>query len=239
MAAREALALVSARWAHVARQVSISTATPAEVFGQDQRGLGWRCFIKHYCLLLHGRELAGDIRPCQAEASVAWAFSQGFEEFIAGRLSALDDAPTEDEVRTIGKAVARRTLLAAAGLASVVSETWTTDRETAVDILRGHFPDRAAAAQLMLQTMSDPSSDTETVRTQLIPFADWVARELRLRAGPSRHLEEMGTLTRDKAHAEGPDCPYPVKMAWTGSGSCASANDHATSSRISAIMRRW
>jgi hypothetical protein len=104
------------------------------------------------------------------------------EAFIARSRTALNDARTGDEVRLIGRTLARRTLLAAAGLASIVAETWTTDRATGVQILKEYFPDQAQSAEAALTWTVEPSTDADTVRLELAPFADWVAHELRGRA---------------------------------------------------------
>jgi hypothetical protein len=48
---------LSWRYRHLAREVGIAHATMPGLFGDDIDALGGRCFIKHYCVPLHGDDI--------------------------------------------------------------------------------------------------------------------------------------------------------------------------------------
>ncbi|WP_187279534.1 nucleotidyltransferase domain-containing protein [Quadrisphaera setariae] len=122
---------LSTRFADLCREVAVGAAQVEDHDGDDDEAHGNRVFLRHYCVLLAGEDVAADWRPFPADARAA----RGFNGDVALHLDRWRDA-----VRTragwdtpsslLGRRLARKTLLAAAGLVSVHDSTWTTDRAT-------------------------------------------------------------------------------------------------------------
>nr|WP_255480053.1 hypothetical protein [Quadrisphaera sp. RL12-1S] len=120
---------LSERFRGVAREVALGAAQLADLEGDDDEAHGNRVFLRHYCVLVAGDDVTAGWSPFPADA-------RGFNGDIAtclvrwrregGGESRLD----RPQAAALGRRVARKTLLAAAGLVSVHDATWTTDRTT-------------------------------------------------------------------------------------------------------------
>ncbi|PWJ51148.1 hypothetical protein SAMN06264364_12125 [Quadrisphaera granulorum] len=121
---------LSTRFADLCREVAVGAGQVQDSEGDDEAH-GNRVFLKHYCVLLAGDDVAARWRPFPADARAA----RGFNGDIALHLDRWRDAVRTRAGRdtpssALGRRLARKTLLAAAGLVSVHDSTWTTDRAT-------------------------------------------------------------------------------------------------------------
>lgn len=135
--ARDVAADLSSRFADRCRAVEIAPAQPADLVGEHDEAYGGRVFLHHYCVLLAGPErdratggFAGDGRA-----------ARGFNGDLARHVSRWNAALADADPVELGRRVARKTLLAVAGLVSVHDATWTTDRERAAHRWRALRPD--------------------------------------------------------------------------------------------------
>lgn len=121
--------VLSARYAGLCRGVEISAATAADLVGDSDAAYGFRVFLRHYCVHLAGPDPSAAFPAFPADARAA----RGFNGDIAGHLrrwrQALESETAAEDL--LGVRVARKTLLAVAGLVSVHDRTWTTDRARA------------------------------------------------------------------------------------------------------------
>jgi uncharacterized protein len=121
---------LSAKYADRCRGVEIAAATAADLAGGTDAAYGYRVFLRHYCVHLAGPDPAASLPAFPADARAArgfngdlgWHHRRWRHELGSGTAAA-------DE---LGVRVARKTLLAVAGLVSVHDRTWTTDRPRAV-----------------------------------------------------------------------------------------------------------
>ena len=89
---------------------------------------GVRVFLRHACSQPAGPDYSHDLPRFPADARAA----RGFNGDIAQHAARWQDAlAAGDEPRRLGRRLARKTLLAAAGLVSIHDATWTTDRALA------------------------------------------------------------------------------------------------------------
>lgn len=93
--------------------------------GESDEAYGNRVFLKHYCVRLAGPDIAAAWPACKADARAA----RGFNGDIARHAARWREATSNRSARRI----ARKTLLALAGLVSVQEGIWTTDRRTAAE----------------------------------------------------------------------------------------------------------
>ena len=87
-----------------------------------------RVFLRHYCVHLAGPDVGLDLPDFRADKAAARGFN--------GDIGLCADRWCKELVRTpypvlLGRRVARKTLLAVAGLVSVHDAIWTTDRVAA------------------------------------------------------------------------------------------------------------
>lgn len=117
---------LSARYAGLCRGVEVATATAADLAGDTDAAYGYRVFLRHYCVHLAGPDPSAALPAFPADARAARGFNGDIGRHQRRWQQALDrGTAAADE---LGVRVARKTLLAVAGLASVHDCTWTTDR---------------------------------------------------------------------------------------------------------------
>ena len=112
------------------RGVEIGAAHPDDVTGDHDEAYGFRVFLRHYCVPLAGVDRYRPTHDFLADARAARGFNGDIAEYRRRWYAALDDV-TADELDELAVRMARKTLLAVAGLVSLPDHTWTTDRETA------------------------------------------------------------------------------------------------------------
>lgn len=123
---------LSWRFAGLCREVAVGAAPLHAHEGDDDEAHGNRVFLRHYCVVLAGDDPAAGWPPFPADARAA----RGFNGDVAQHLRRWRDrARVRPQLHpllaaVLGRSVARKTLLAAAGLVSVHDGTWTTDRAT-------------------------------------------------------------------------------------------------------------
>ncbi len=156
---------LSTRFANVCRGVEISAAEGGDFVGETDESYGNRVFLRHYCVLLAGsdahrpkHDFAGDRRA-----------ARGFNGDIAQHVQRWRNAVEADEdAGLVAQLMARKSLLAVAGLVSVHDHTWTTDRETSAhrwsEIEPAHHD---GVSQLISWTSTTPARHVDTVRDVL------------------------------------------------------------------------
>ena len=162
-AARAIQQSLSGRFRHLTRGVEIGPAQPEDFIGEDDRPYGNRVFLKHYCVLLAGPNRHAAMPRADADARAARGFNGDIERHYQIWRSALHGEPhlTRVDVASLGRRVARKTLLAVAGLVSVHDTTWTTDRAGAARRWSQLQPAFAAASTSLVQ-WSDGASTAST-----------------------------------------------------------------------------
>ena len=121
---------LSARYADRTRGVEVAAAGAADYLGDTDEAYGNRVFLRHYCVHLTGPDPSITLPRFPADARAARGFNGDLDRHLRRWQQALTAGTAAPEV--LGVRVARKTLLALAGLVSVHDHTWTTDRSRAV-----------------------------------------------------------------------------------------------------------
>jgi predicted nucleotidyltransferase len=119
---------LSTAFSRLCRGVEIVTATPGDLAGESDEAYGFRVFLRHYCLQLAGPGYGHELPRFPADARAARGFNGDIGQHAARWRDAL---AAGHEPARLGRLLARKTLLAVAGLVSVHDVTWTTDRARA------------------------------------------------------------------------------------------------------------
>lgn len=123
---------LSRRFAAVCRGVEVGAAQPEDHVGDSDEAYGNRVFLRHYCLTLAGPNLTRSWAAFPADAQAARGLNGDIEASLQRwrrALAGLAPAGADDMCRLrLARRVARKTLLAVAGLVSVRHGGWTTDR---------------------------------------------------------------------------------------------------------------
>lgn len=150
---RETGRRLSDQFAPLCRGVEIGFASRSDYAGDGDEAYGNRVFLRHYCAPLAGRCVVRSPEPFQGDARAA----RGFNGDIGARLA---------RWRTNGgqtRAVARKTLLAAAGVVSILDGTWTTDRGTAAGRWSEIEPSDERGAAMLAAWADGNGDDDEAV----------------------------------------------------------------------------
>ena len=176
---RQLAAELSQSHRNIVREVAIATVVISDIWADTADGLGSRCFIKHYCVHLHGLGVHQGLQPCRATREVAWAFNHNVGESVTSAKARLAKAAGPSQVAEVCRSSARRVSLAATSLVSVAENTWTTDRQTAAKSITKLYPEWGSAAEIAVRWCVAPSNSADEVREFLNGFASWVAHELK------------------------------------------------------------
>jgi hypothetical protein len=121
--------ILSARYADRCRGVEIAAAEAGDLVGDTDAAYGFRVFLRHYCVHLAGPDRAAARPAFPADARAARGFNGDIARHRQRWRQGLESAAVAADL--LGVRVARKTLLAVAGLVSVRDHTWTTDRSRA------------------------------------------------------------------------------------------------------------
>jgi uncharacterized protein len=117
---------LSARYADRCRGVEVASATTADLAGDHDEAYGFRVFLCHYCIHLAGPDRSAGLPAFPADARAARGFNGDIAQFLSRWQRELDIGTTATGL--LGIRIARKTLLAVAGLVSIHDGTWTTNR---------------------------------------------------------------------------------------------------------------
>ena len=120
---------LSARYAGICRGVEVAAATVADLSGDTDAAYGYRVFLRHYCVHLAGPDPASALSAFPADTRAARGFNGDLGQFLRRWRRELESGTVA--AGPLGFRVARKTLLAVAGLVSVHDRIWTTDRSRA------------------------------------------------------------------------------------------------------------
>ena len=132
---------LSARYADRCRGVEIAAAQTADFAGDTDAAYGNRVFLRHYCVHLAGPDPSAAWPAFSADARAARGFNGDLGRYLRRWRQGLESGTVAADL--LGIRVARKTLLAVAGLVSVHDHTWTTDRSRAVQRWSDVEPDLA------------------------------------------------------------------------------------------------
>jgi hypothetical protein len=143
---------LSAAHADRCRGVDVADTAATDYDGATDAAYGNRVFLRHYCVHLAGPDPSTALPSFPADARAARGFNGDLDRHLERwqqELTAGTTSTAELAVR-----VARKTLLATAGLVSVHDHTWTTDRARARQRWSEIEP-RLAVPLALLQSWSD------------------------------------------------------------------------------------
>lgn len=120
---------LSGLFADRCRGVEIAAVEAADFDGDSDEAYGNRVFVRHYCVHLAGPDRAAGLAAFPADRRAARGFNGDLDLYLRRWRTALESGTHSVDV--IGRRVARKTLLAVAGMVSVHDGTWTTDRTSA------------------------------------------------------------------------------------------------------------
>ena len=146
------------------RGVEVGPAMSTDLRRADDEGYGFRVFLHHYCVLLAGPDLDEATEGFPGDRRAARGFNGDIAQHAARWRGQL---PTTDPAE-LGRRIARKMLLAVAGLVSVRDGTWTTDRVRAARRWREFHPELAAEVDELAEWSSGVAvADRDGVARQL------------------------------------------------------------------------
>ena len=162
---------LSARFQDRCREVSLAPASWSDLDADDDEGYGFRVFIRHYGVHLSGADPAADLPDYPADARAARGFNGDIAHHLAGWSTELED---DVDVARLGTRIARKSLLAVAGLVSVRDATWSTDRRACAARWRELEPD--IPADTLVAWLETPPRDPGTIHHELQGTVTAIAR---------------------------------------------------------------
>lgn len=116
---------LSGRFSDLCRAVDMGAARTSDYLGDTDAAYGNRVFLRHYCVHLSGPPQHESLPDYPADVRAARGFNGDIAEHAKRWRVALY---AEGDHAELARRVARKSLLAVAGLVSVYDRTWTTDR---------------------------------------------------------------------------------------------------------------
>jgi uncharacterized protein len=162
---------LSARYPDRCRGVEVASATATDLAGDDDATYGFRVFLRHYCVHLAGPDPAAALPAFPADARAARGFNGDIGRYLPRWRQQLESGTVAADL--LGTRIARKTLLAVAGLVSVHDRTWTTSRPRAAQ--RWSEVDPGLAADLsQLLSWADHGRQPELTEVQLALNSDGI-----------------------------------------------------------------
>lgn len=146
---------LSKRYSNLCRGVEIAGAQHADFAGDTDAAYGGRVFLRHYCVHLAGPDLHPELPPFPADARAARGFNGDIGDHAKRWRSELAGGA---DPALLGRRIARKCLLAVAGLVSVHDSAWTTDRARATVRWGELSPDLADDLGMLLSWARGSSS---------------------------------------------------------------------------------
>lgn len=143
---------LSVRFSDLCRGVQVAAAQPSDFSGEADEAYGGRVFLRHYCVHLAGPDLHSGLSEFAADIRAARGFNGDIARHSRRWRRQLE---AEGDPVQLGRRLARKTLLAVAGLVSVHDNIWTTDRATAVARWAKVEPTLADDLQMLLSWSRD------------------------------------------------------------------------------------
>lgn len=153
---------LSARFSERCREVSIAPASWGELESESEEAHGLRVFLRHYCVHLVGVDPAGSLPEYPADTRAARGFNGDIALHLERWRTELDG---DVEVARLGTRIARKTLLAVAGLVSVRDASWSTDRRACAERWNELEPD--STVDTLVSWLDTPPRDRAAVRREL------------------------------------------------------------------------
>lgn len=176
--------VLSARYAGLCRGVEIAAATAADLAGDTDSAYGFRIFLRHYCVHLTGPDPAAGLPAFPADTRAARGFNGDIARYLRQWQRELKSGTVPAD--RLGIRIARKTLLAVAGLVSVHDRTWTTDRSHAARRWGEIDPGLAAPLDTLLSWT--------TATAECLPTDDEVPRALADDGVVAAVVERFSTL---------------------------------------------
>lgn len=117
---------LSDKFEPVCRGVEIAPANYTDFQGESDASYGGRVFLRHYCLHLYGYDVVDQKCLFPGDAKAA----RGFNGDIGMCYQKWREEISQSNPSQLGRRIARKTLLAVAGLVSIHDHIWTTDRNS-------------------------------------------------------------------------------------------------------------
>jgi hypothetical protein len=146
--------------------VEVAPAAAADLAGDTDAAYGYRVFLRHYCVHLAGPDPSVALPAYPADVRAARGFNGDIGQHLVRWPHELESGTLAAD--QLGVRVARKTLLAVAGLVSIHDRTWTTARSRAVERWSELKPDLAVhLGRLLRWAVGDRDPSGEEVRNAL------------------------------------------------------------------------
>lgn len=156
------------------RGVEVGPAQRSDYEGSSDEAYGNRVFLRHYCVHLAGPDVGHGLPDFPADAAAA----RGFNGDIGLGLDRWRmELARKSFLGSLGRRVARKTLLAVAGLVSIHDCTWTTDRAASARRWGLIKPEVAAALQ-QLVALSNVGTAGSPSRSEVQGLLDGVVADV-------------------------------------------------------------
>lgn len=119
---------LSVEFSTLCRAVEVAVAQREDFLGEADAAYGSRVFLRHYCVHLVGPDLHSALPDFAADVRAARGFNGDMGIHAVRWRTALEGGA--DPIQ-LSRRLARKSLLAVAGLVSMHDATWTTDRAAA------------------------------------------------------------------------------------------------------------
>jgi uncharacterized protein len=169
---------LSVRYSDRCREVSIAPAAWAELGADSDEGYGLRVFLRHYCVHLAGDDPADLLSAYPADRRAARGFNGDLAQHLRRWVLEADDGAG---LAYLGTRIARKTLLAVAGLVSIRDATWSTDRRTCARRWNELAP--GAPVEVLVEWLDTPPSDRAAIYEVIEGPVDEIVRSFRSEIG--------------------------------------------------------
>ncbi|TVQ21724.1 MAG: hypothetical protein EA383_16665 [Spirochaetaceae bacterium] len=162
----------------VVRSVEIATTWLDQVL-TSRESLGYKVFIKHFCVCIAGDDLSPELPHVPPSPTVCSALNGDAPEVLSELWTRFDRTYDEHERRRLGGAIARKILRTLMSVIAAETELWATGRADIASFIIISYPDLVPDVEFLLHAAEEQELALAGSVQQLRRISSFTAGEAR------------------------------------------------------------
>lgn len=157
-------------------KVDFDIGSRGQVLAADNSN-SWGFWLKHHCRCLWGNDLSLHFERFRPSRDIAVALNADFEHVLAGYLTRIAQAATQQDRLRLQREASRKVVRATHALRSEDATTWPQTLEEHVALFVRRYPTMITQVAFFLFEARNPEAEVDNFTTRLQTFLGWMASQ--------------------------------------------------------------